>query len=256
MKLEGLVAIVTGGASGLGEATVIELTEKKCKVVIVDLNEEAGNSLASRLGKETAIFVKTDVTDEKACDEVVEKAVSAFGAVHILVACAGVLSVAPIVSRRGVAKSAEMMRTLKINVLGTFNISKAVALQLTKQEPLNDKGERGVIVMISSVAGLEGQRAQVCYSASKGAIIGMTLPMARDLGKYGVRVVTIAPGVFMTPMGKDLNPKVTEDIKRNTPLGRLGDPPEFAGLIACVCSNSYLTGEVIRLDGGVRLGYL
>ena len=257
MKIEGLVAIVTGGASGLGEATVQKLASLKCKVAIADLNEEAGNALVTKLGgKENAIFVKTDVSDEQAAEKLVEETVKAFGAVHIVVNSAGVLSVAPTVSSKGPAKAAEMLRTLKINVLGTFNVSKAAAYQMTKQKPTGEKEERGVIINVASVAGIEGQRGQVCYSASKGAIIGMTLPLARDLGRFGIRVVTLAPGVFQTPMGKDINPKVADDIKRATPLGRMGDPTEFADAVVALAGNSFLTGEIVRLDGGVRLGYI
>ena len=257
MKIEGFVAIVTGGASGLGEATVQKLASLKCKVAIADLNEEAGNALVTKLGgKENAIFVKTDVSDEQAAEKLVEETVKAFGAVHIVVNSAGVLSVAPTVSSKGPAKAAEMLRTLKINVLGTFNVSKAAAYQMTKQKPIGEKEERGVIINVASVAGIEGQRGQVCYSASKGAIIGMTLPLARDLGKFGIRVMTIAPSIFKTPMAKDMNDQIEAFFKMLTPIGRIGDPPEFADAVVSLASNSFLTGEVVRLDGGLRLGHI
>lgn len=257
MKVEGLVVVVTGGASGLGEATVLRFAGLKCKVVIADLNEEAGNALVEKLGgKENAIFVKTDVSDEKAAENLISEAVKAFGKVDVVVNCAGILSVAMTVTSKGPAKSSEMLRTLKINVIGTFNVTKAAAFQMSKQEPIGDMKERGVIINVASVAGYEGQRGQVCYSASKGAIIAMTLPLARDLGKFGIRVVTLAPGTFITPMGSSINPKVLDDIRKQTPINRLGAVEEFANAAEFMVSNSYMTGETIRLDGGLRLGYL
>jgi NAD(P)-dependent dehydrogenase (short-subunit alcohol dehydrogenase family) len=253
MKIEGLVAIVTGGASGLGEATVLRFIEEGVKVVIADVQEELGKKLEEKLGKSKAIFVKTDVSSEEAVDNLVKKAVETFGGVHIVVNSAGVLHAGNILSKNCTAK--DYLRLLNINVLGTFNVSKAAAKVMSEQKVLNDKGERGIIINVASVAGFEGQRGQVIYGGTKGAIIGMTVPMARDLGKFGIRVMTIAPGVFMTPMGKDLE-KYAEVFKKVSPLGRLGDPPEFADQCVALCKNGFMTGTTVRLDGGMILPHL
>jgi len=254
MKPEGLVAIVTGGASGLGEASVLELASKNCKVVIADLNKDLGLKLAEKIGNDKALFVETNVSDEESVKSLIEKTIKKFGAVHIVVNSAGVLSAGLIFS--GKATSAEMLKVLKINVLGTFLVTKYASIQIMKQEPISELKERGVIINIASVAGLEGQKGQTIYSASKGAIIGMTLPLARDLGKFGIRVITLAPGVFVTPMGKDINEKVAEMIAKTVPLGKLGEPKDLAQCISSLCMNSYITGEVIRIDGGLRLPHL
>ena len=255
MKLENLVAIVTGGASGLGEAACQCLAEAKCKVVVADLNRELGEALVKNL-KTEAIFVQTDVSSEDSIKNLVDQTVSQFGGVHVVINCAGIINSTPIVSSRGVATSAEFLKVYNINVLGTFNVSKYAAQQMMKQAPLNEEKEKGVIINVASVAGFEGQRGQVIYGGSKGAIIGMTLPMARDLGKYGIRVVTIAPGVFMTPMGKGLNPKIQKSLEDQTTLGRLGVPREFGDAIVSLARNSYVTGTTLRLDGGIRLSHV
>jgi NAD(P)-dependent dehydrogenase (short-subunit alcohol dehydrogenase family) len=186
----------------------------------------------------------------------VEQTVSKFGGVNIVINCAGIINATPIVSSRGVATSAEFLKVFNINVLGTFNVSKYAAQQMMKQPVLNEEKERGVIINVASVAGFEGQRGQVIYAGSKGAIIGMTLPMARDLGKYGIRVVTIAPGVFITPMGKGLNPKIQKSLEDQTTVGRLGVPREFGDAIVSLSRNSYVTGTTLRLDGGIRLSHV
>ena len=255
MKLENLVAIVTGGASGLGEAACIALSEAKCKIVVADLNADLGEALVKNL-KTEAIFVKCDVSCEESIKALIEKTVTRFGGIHVVVNCAGIINSTPIVSSRGVATSAEFLKVYTINVLGSFNVSKYSAQQMMKQPILNESNERGVLINVASVAGFEGQRGQVIYGGSKGAIIGMTLPMARDLGKYGVRVVTIAPGVFMTPMGKGLNPKIQKSLEDQTTLGRLGVPREFGDAIVSLSTNSYVTGTTLRLDGGIRLSHV
>lgn len=254
MKLDNKVAIVTGGASGLGEATCINLSEQGCKIVIADLNEELGQKLVSTL-KTEAIFVKVDVSKEESIKELIQKAVERFSVIHIIVNCAGIINTTPIYSSRGIATSAEFLKVYEINVLGTFNVCKYAAQQMVKQDYAEEK-ERGVIINVASVAGIEGQRGQVIYGSSKGAIIGMTLPMARDLGKFGIRVCTIAPGIFITPMGKSLNPKVIKSLEDQTALGRLGNPKEFGDAVCALARNTYVTGETFRLDGGVRLGML
>jgi NAD(P)-dependent dehydrogenase (short-subunit alcohol dehydrogenase family) len=253
MKIEGLTAIVTGGASGLGEATVKRLVQEGANVVIGDLQEELGKKLVESLGKKT-IFVKVDVSDEKSCQNLVEKAVEHFGGVHIVVNSAGVLHTGIILSDKCSAK--DFIRVSNINVMGTFNVSRFAAIQMVKQKEINEDGERGVIINVASVAGFEGQRGQVIYGATKGAIIAMTPSMARDLGKFGVRVMTIAPGVFETPMGGKIDAKVYKTFQDATPLGKLGQPRYFAEEVVGVVRNPYLTGTVIRVDGGLVLGHL
>lgn len=255
MKLENLVAIVTGGASGLGEAACRCLSAAKCKVVVADLNKDLGESVAKSLPTE-AVFIPVDVSSEDSIRNLIEQTVVRFGGVNVVLNCAGIISATPIVSSRGVATSAEFLKVFNINVLGTFNVSKYAAQQMMKQTPLNEEKERGVIINVASVAGFEGQRGQVIYGGSKGAIIGMTLPMARDLGKYGIRVVTIAPGVFITPMGKGLNPKIQKSLEDQTTVGRLGVPREFGDAVVSVASNSYITGTTLRIDGGIRLSHV
>jgi len=253
MKIEGLVAIVTGGASGLGEATVKRFVEEGCKVVIADVQENLGKNLEQQLGNDKVLFVKTDVSSEESVDNLVKKTVEKFGGVHIVVNCAGVLHAGHILSKSCTAK--DFTRLLNINVLGTFNVSKAAAKVMASQKALNDKEERGIIINVASVAGFEGQKGQTIYGGTKGAIIAMTAPLARDLGKFGIRVMTIAPGIFQTPMAKALD-KFAETFKRTTPLGRLGDPAEFADQCVALSKNSYMTGTVVRLDGGITLPHL
>lgn len=254
MKLEGSVAIVTGGASGLGEATVKRLISEGCKVVIADLQEERGKALVDSFGSEKSLFVKTNVADEASVQNLIDKTIEKFGGFQIVINSAGVFHNGSILSKKCTSK--DFLRLLSINVVGTFNVSKAAATHMVKQPTLNDKGERGVIITVASVAGFEGQSGQTIYGGTKGAILGMTLPMARDLGKFGVRVVTVAPGPFYTPMGDQIDPKFIDAFNKATPLGRLGDPVEFADICVSACRNSYLTGTSIRVDGGLRLGHL
>lgn len=256
MKLEGLVAVVTGGSSGLGEAAVYKLADAGCKIVIADINEEGASKVVSKIGKEKALFVKTDVTDESACNNLIEEAVKAFGGVHVVLNSAGVMLMTPTLTPDGTASAEDLLKLLKINVIGTFNVSKAAALQMTKQKTIGEKEERGVIINVASVSGIEGPKSMVSYSATKGAIIGMTLPLARDLGKFGIRVMTIAPGIFLTPMSDFYPEKALNGVKRQTPVGRIGDPPEFGEMVVSVAQNSFMTGEVIRLDGGYRVGHV
>jgi len=180
--------------------------------------------------------------------------VEKFGSVHIVVNSAGILHVGHILSKAASAK--DFIKILNVNVVGSFNVAKAAAAVMVKQQPLNDKGERGLIINVASVAGYEGQKGQTIYGGTKGAIIGMTTPLARDLGKYGIRVMTIAPGIFATPMGKSFDEKLVEYFKKTNPLGRLGDPTEFADQCVALAKNSYMTGTVVRLDGGTVLGNL
>ncbi|KAL4476430.1 hypothetical protein ABPG74_010163 [Tetrahymena malaccensis] len=260
MKLDNsIVALVTGGTSGLGEATVYALLEKGVRVFIADRNEEKGLQIQTKYGKDRCRFQKCDVSDEAQVKALVDGCVAAFGAIHILLNSAGVISAGLIVGGKNqdqTIKTEEMNRVLGVNVVGTFTVTKYVALQMVKQQPLNEFKERGVIVNVASVAGIEGQRGQTVYAASKGAIIGMTLPLARDLGKFGVRVCTIAPGIFQTPMGAGMSDKIIESLSKASALGRVGNPTEFADAILGLATNSFVTGSIFRLDGGIRLPHM
>jgi len=196
MKLEGQVALVTGGVSGIGEATVRELLSRKCKVVMADINKALGAKLASEINSEDLTFIEVDVSDEDSVKNLITKAVEKFGALHIIVNSAGVAGYTNLLK----TPTKEWMRVFKINVLGTFLVSKYAAMQMMKQEPINDLKERGVIVNLGSINGVEAPGYLSIYGSSKGAIHGLTLPLARDLGKFGIRVVTLAPGLTMTPM--------------------------------------------------------
>ena len=246
-----LVAVVTGGASGLGLATVELLRGQGAQVVIADLNEEQGNEVAKRLGCK---FFKTNVADEKNVQELFKFTLEHYKKVHVVVNSAGIISAGTTIYSKGVVSSEVFEKVLKINVIGTLNVSKHGAKIMSEQEEKD--GERGVIINVASVAGFEGQKGQVAYSASKGAIIGMTMPMARDLGKYKIRVMTLAPGIFMTPMGSGISKKYLETMIANTPIGRLGESPEFAKACEGIITNPYATGDVWRLDGGIRLPYM
>jgi len=254
MKVEGLVAIVTGGASGLGEAAALELSARGAKVVIADINKDLGDKVVEKIGSSQAIFIETNVTQEDAVKNLIEKTICKFGSIHIVVNCAGVLVMSLIYSSK--CTGDELMKVFKINVLGTLLVTKHASAHMMKQEPVGEFKERGVIINIASVAGIEGHQGLTIYSATKGAIIGMTLPLARDLGKFGIRVVTVAPGLFPTPISKGVNVAVGEIMKKSIPLGRLGYPKEFGNCVASLCMNSYITGEVIRVDGGIRLPHL
>ncbi|KRX06002.1 hypothetical protein PPERSA_01080 [Pseudocohnilembus persalinus] len=253
MKIDqNTVALVTGGASGLGEQTVRQLVQLGAKVMIADLNEENGNNMAKELGNQVKFF-KTNVTDEENVKNLVEETVKAFGAIHIVVNSAGIISAGKFLNKKGrQIEVKDFMKCIQINVVGTFLVSKYASAQMAKQEYINEQQERGVIIMVASVAAFEGQQGQTTYSASKGALVGMTLPMARDLGVFGIRVVTIAPGLFMTPMGSSLPEKAKVALEKSTALGRLGIPEEFAQMAVSIAQNSYLTGVTIRIDGGIR----
>jgi NAD(P)-dependent dehydrogenase (short-subunit alcohol dehydrogenase family) len=252
MKIDGnFVAVVTGGSSGLGLATVKLLLSLGAKVVIADINAELGETVSKSL---KSPFFKMDVTKEENVKALFEFAKKTFGKVSAVVHCAGVVTMGTIIYSKGVASSEEMERLLKINVVGTFNVAKLGAKLMSEQPEVD--GERGVIIVVSSVAGIEGQRGQVIYSATKGAVLGMVLPMARDLGKYKIRVMGIAPGVFHTPMGDGLNKKAVDHMITQIPWNRLGEAEEFAKLSQSIIENSYATGTTWRLDGGIRLPYL
>jgi len=251
MRIDGSVAIVTGGASGLGEATVRQWVHHGGMVVVVDLNEERGEALCAELG-EQATFVKADVSNEEQVAAAVAKA-TARGRLRAAVSCAGIG-----IGMRTIAKDGSphdlgaFQKVIQVNLIGTFNLLRLAASAMSKNEP--EDAERGVVVNTASVAAFDGQIGQVAYSASKGGIVGMTLPAARDLSKAGVRVVTIAPGTFDTPLLGMLSEEIRAALAATIPHpSRLGRPEEFGALVCHIVENGYLNGEVIRLDGALRM---
>lgn len=252
MKLEGNTYIVTGGASGLGEATVLALHAGGAQVVIADLNVESGARLAATLG-ERAAFVRTNVADEADAQAAVALAQSRFGGLQGLINCAGIGNAGKVLGKNGPLPLADFARSIQVNLVGTFNMIRLAAAAMAQGAAQAD-GERGVIVNTASVAAYEGQIGQAAYAASKGGIVSMTLPIARELAKSGIRVVTIAPGLFLTPMMHTLPPEVQASLAESVPFPqRLGQPAEFARLVCSIVDNVMLNGETIRLDGAIRL---
>jgi NAD(P)-dependent dehydrogenase (short-subunit alcohol dehydrogenase family) len=252
MQIGGCVFLVTGGASGLGGATARMLAAGGGKVLIADLKEAEGNALAKELGP-AAKFVRTDVTDEASAQAATAAAVGAFGGVHGLINCAGVVHGEKVLGKEGPHRLASFARVVNINLIGTFNMVRLVAETMAKNVP-NSEGERGVIVNTASVAAFDGQMGQAAYAASKAAVAGMTLPLARDLSRNGIRVMTVAPGIFETPMAEQIPPDIAEALAKSVPFPpRLGRPAEFAALVRAILENVMLNGEVIRLDGAIRM---
>lgn len=252
MDLLHSVALVTGGASGLGEASVRRLVAGGAKVVIVDRNEERGTALEAVLGDATR-FVKADVTSPEELQAAVDTAVTTFGKLNITVNCAGVGLAMKTLGKEG-AHPLDLFETvIRINLLGTFNSIRLSAQAMSKNAP-NAGGEKGVIINTASVAAFDGQIGQAAYSASKGGIVGMTLPIARDLAREGIRVMTIAPGLFDTPLMAGLPEPARLSLGQQVPFpSRLGDPAEYAQLAQAIIENAMLNGEVIRLDGAIRM---
>ncbi|MFO1323481.1 MAG: SDR family NAD(P)-dependent oxidoreductase [Burkholderiales bacterium] len=252
MDLKGSTFIVTGGASGLGAGTVRMVVAGGGNAVISDLKDAEGAALAAELGAR-ARFVRTDVADEASAAAAVAAALSAFGAVHALVGCAGIVHGEKVVGKEGPHSLAAFARTISINLVGMFNMIRLAADAMSRNAP-NAEGERGVIVNTASVAAFDGQIGQAAYAASKGGVVGMTLPIARELARSGIRVMTIAPGIFQTPMMAGLPQDVQDALGRMVPFpSRLGRPSEFASLVAEIVRNPMLNGEVIRLDGAIRM---
>jgi NAD(P)-dependent dehydrogenase (short-subunit alcohol dehydrogenase family) len=252
MQLREHVFLVTGGASGLGAACVRRFVAAGAHVGAADVNDAAGEQLVSELGH-SARFVHTDVTQEESVQQAVEWAVEAFGALHGAVNCAGIGLAERTIGRQGPHSLAGFARVVGVNLIGTFNVIRLAAAAMAKGAP-NAAGERGVIVNTASVAAFDGQIGQAAYSASKGGIVGMTLPIARDLARDGIRVMTIAPGIFDTPLLGALPEPARQSLGQQVPFpSRLGRPAEFAALAQHIVENEMLNGEVIRLDGAIRM---
>ena len=252
MDINGKVALVTGGASGLGAATVRMIVAAGGRAVVLDLNEQLGQKLAGELGN-AARYVRADVSDPGEAEQAVKAATDGFGALHICVNCAGIGDPQKIVGKEGPADLARFTKVIRVNLIGTFNVARLAAWAMGRNDP-NADGERGVIINTASVAAFDGQIGQAAYSASKGGIVGMTLPIARDLSNVGIRVATIAPGLFDTPLLAALPEDVKNSLGAMVPFPkRLGKPTEYALLAKQIIENPMLNGEVIRLDGAIRM---
>lgn len=251
MKIDGKTAIITGGASGLGEAAVLKLHAAGANVVIADLNEENGNALATKLG-DKALFVKCNVTSTDEVKATVNAAVEKFGALHILVNNAGMGSAGRTIGREGPWNIDWFKMVMDVNLIGAFDMLSNSAWAMDKNEAVD--GEKGVIINVASVAAFDGQIGQAAYSASKGGVAAMTLPVARDLSRHLIRVVTIAPGTFNTPMLAQLPQAARDSLAASIPMPqRLGEPEEFGLLVQHIVENAYLNAETIRLDGAIRM---
>ena len=252
MTLDGVGAIVAGGASGLGAATARELATRGARVAVADLNEELAKELAGELGGDALAF-KADVTDEAEVEAAVAGAVEGFGSIRLGVSCAGVGWAERTVGREGAANLQPFETVVRVNLIGTYNVLRLSAAAMAGNEPDED-GERGAVVMTASIAAYDGQIGQTAYAASKGGIVGLTLPAARDLARSGIRVCTIAPGTFDTPLLAALPQEARDALGAQIPFpSRLGRPEEFARLACHIAENPMLNGEVIRLDGALRM---
>ncbi len=250
MQIKNCAALVTGGGSGLGAATAAHLASLGAKVTVVDINQDAARAQALTIG---GLGIKCDVGDAASAEAAFATARAAHGPVRILVNCAGIGTAGRIVGREGPLALDAFERVIRVNLIGSFNMLRLAAAEMSAEEPL-DGGERGVIINTASIAAYEGQIGQAAYAASKGGIVGLTLPAARELARAGIRVVTIAPGLFHTPMVDGLPPEVQASLGAGIPYPpRLGHPPEYAALVEHIVRNQFLNGEVIRLDGALRM---
>lgn len=254
MRLDGNTFFITGGASGLGKETAKHFVSLGANVVLADMNAKKGKATEAELGSQ-AMFVKCNVTDEENVKAAVAASVERFGALHGCFNCAGTGPPRRVLSKSGkVHPLGHFKKVIDINLVGTFNVLRLVCGAMSKNEP-NENGERGVIVNVASVAAFDGQIGQAAYSASKSGVCGMTLPIARDLGRWGMRICTICPGIFATPMTNIMPKQMKQSLESNITFPkRFGRSEEFASLVQQITENSYLNGEVIRLDGGVRMG--
>jgi len=254
MDLSTCGALITGAASGLGEACAKKIVAAGGKVTLLDLAEERGQEIAGELG-DSAVFIKTDVTSEEQVQAAIDKHKESFGDLNLVINCAGVATPSRVIGREGEPKPLERyMKVVQINLVGSFNVLRLAASSMFGNTP-NAGGERGVIINTASVAAFDGQIGQAAYSASKGGIVAMTLPLAREFAPIGIRVMTIAPGIFNTPMMAGLPEKAKESLAKQVPFpSRLGNPEEYAALVQHIFENAMLNGEVIRLDGALRMG--
>ena len=250
MHIENKVFLVSGGASGLGAATAQMLVKAGAQVMLVDLNAEAVQAQAQQLGCRSTV---ADITDEAAAEAAVQATLKAFGGLHGLVNCAGIVRGEKILGKHGPHALASFSQVINVNLIGSFNLMRLAAAAIANSEP-NADGERGVIINTASAAAFDGQIGQAAYAASKGAIASLTLPAARELARFGIRVMTIAPGIFETPMMAGMSDEVRASLAAGVPFPpRLGKPDEYAALVGHIISNSMLNGEVIRLDGALRM---
>ena len=252
MDIKKAIAVISGGASGLGNAVARRVVDEGGHAVLLDVNEEQGKAAAEALGP-AAIFVRTDVSNEAQVNAAVERAVETFGGVTMCVNCAGILGAGRVLGKDGPMEGDYFARVIMVNLVGSFLLSKACANAMQNNEP-NEEGERGVIVNTASVAAFEGQVGQCAYSASKAGVAGMALPMAREFARIGVRVNTVAPGIFLTPMMAGMPEHIQESLAAQVPFpSRLGRPDEFADLVAYLYGNVMLNAETIRQDGAIRM---
>ena len=253
MDIQGKVAVITGGASGLGEATLRRYVANGARAAIFDMNDARGKALAEELG-DGVIYQNVNVADEAAVQAAIEATVAAFGAIHICNNFAGIANARKTVSKGEAFPLDDFKRVIDVNLVGSFNVLRLVALQMSKQDPINEDGGRGVIINTASIAAYEGQIGQAAYSASKGGIVGMTLPIARDLSTLGIRVNTIVPGLIHTPLFDALPPDAIQSLSKSVLYPqRLGRPEEIAHLSQYIVENDYTNGECIRMDGGIRM---
>lgn len=253
MQLQNTVALVTGGASGLGEATVTRIVENGGYAAILDLSEEKGQALVEKLGQERVLYVKTNVTSEDEVASAINQTIEKFGAIHAAINCAGIGIGERVVGKEKPHDLGNFTKVIQVNLIGTFNVIRLAAEKMVANTP-NAEGERGVIISTASVAAFEGQIGQAAYSASKGGVVGMTLPIARELAKYGIRNMTIAPGLIDTPLFGALPDAARQALGSMVPFpSRLGYPSEYAMLATSIIENPMLNGDTIRLDGAIRM---
>ena len=251
MQLNGQVAVVTGASSGMGEATARYLSARGVKVALLDVNRQALDAVAAETG---GLAITCDVSDAASMEAAIAKVCSEIGSPRILVNCAGIAPAKRIVGRDGPVELDHYRRVIEVNLIGTFNAMRCAADPMMKSEPVTDSGERGVIISTASVAAYEGQVGQAAYASSKGGVVSLTLPAAREFSRFGIRVMTIAPGLIATPMMTGMPEEVQESLAASVPFPkRLGDPEEFARLVEHIITNEMLNGEVIRLDGAIRM---